>query len=78
MLCIMTRDARVVAEMHVGQAVQFSLAEAFAVDVVQADGDELISLLGMFPNIHQPPAETRVVRWFGDEARFIAANLNHI
>lgn len=79
MFSIMNRNGKIIIEAHVGQTntgFHLSFAETLAVEVVQADGDELLSLLNHFGDtIRTPPVGCRVPRWFGDEARFIAANL---
>ena len=40
----------------------------------QADGHELAAIYHQFPNIPKSKG-SRVVNWFGDHAKFIAANL---
>lgn len=45
----------------------------FDVREVQADGDELQIIQEQFTNT--PMSKNRVVRWFGDDAKFIVANL---
>lgn len=40
---------------------------------VQADGDELTHIYSLFTNI--PTVKRNVVIWFGETAKFIAANL---
>jgi hypothetical protein len=44
---------------------------------VQADGDELTHVEWKFNNLPMPKVITghTVVRWFGDDAKFIVANL---
>jgi hypothetical protein len=82
MLCVMDRNGKIIVEAHVGQVstgLHLSWAETLAVEVVQADGDELLSLLNHFGNtIRTPPEGCRVARWFGNEARFIAANIQKL
>ena len=42
---------------------------------VQADGDELEIIMARFPYLKdRVPTAQRVVRWFGDEAKFLVAN----
>jgi hypothetical protein len=48
---------------------------AMNVDMLQADGDELDAIKVQFPNLI-PHNGNRVVRWFGDNARFICGNLD--
>lgn len=59
---------------HVGTPISLTVNEADSVYYVQADGDELAHIVNLMPNI--PVAmHKRVNRWFGDIAKFIAANL---
>lgn len=45
------------------------------VDMVQADGDELDEIYAQnIGGIHMAP-HNRVVKWYGDDARFIVGNL---
>jgi hypothetical protein len=60
---------------HVGEYnIKLTSSDLSRVSCVQADGDELDYILRNFKNI---PVSTNVtvVRWFGDVAKFIAANL---
>lgn len=60
---------------YVGNKITPSLKRAIR-DVleVQADGDELMHILKNFSGIPQHNTR-RVVRWFGDDARFIVGNI---
>jgi hypothetical protein len=59
---------------HVGQPNPINFHNVNKVVEVQADGDELLFIATQFRNI--PMAlKPSVVRWFGDDAKFIAANL---
>lgn len=72
---------------HVGEPVPIMPLQVRYVIEVQADGDELDYLTARFPFIAQnrPQQEsgkangswdfTRMVRWYGDDARFIIGNL---
>lgn len=42
---------------------------------VQADGDELMEILNKAVNLPQRPASCRVQNWFGDDAKWIVANI---
>ena len=44
---------------------------------IQADGDELAFLLEAFPYLREklPSRRHLVIRWYGDEARYLLANL---
>ena len=44
-----------------------------SVEDVQADGDELDRIKKHFTNL--PMTTARVVRWYGDDAKFIAGNI---
>lgn len=57
-------------QFHIGAS--FDHKEAADVVEVQLDGDELQRAEDNFPNL--PKARTRVVRYFGDHAKFIIAN----
>ena len=62
-------------ELHVGVTVPLSLKEDIrSVYLVQADGHELDFIFQQFHGL--PFAQGRVVRWYGDHARFIVANIN--
>jgi hypothetical protein len=62
---------------HVGNPSPISHKEAAEVTEVQADGDELdhITYDIFLTNKSIPIPNRRVVRWFGDHAKLIAANL---
>jgi len=62
---------------HIGEQNPFQHrhAEIERVIEVQADGDELAYIYNKFNNLPTMPLR-RVVRWFGDHAKFIAANLD--
>lgn len=57
------------SEYHIGKKV-IGLDE---IKMLQADGDELDHIRKTFVNI--PMTNSRVVRWFGETATFIAANI---
>ncbi len=44
------------------------------INMIQADGDELRSILQQFTNIPYP-VQARVVKWYGEMATFIYHNL---
>lgn len=73
MMYIVFNDGECVS-WHVGRAKPILPEEAVKVAEVQADGNELTHIMTNFVNI---PASVRVrsQRWFGDMAKFIAANL---
>lgn len=56
---------------HVGQKLNY--INPLDVRMVQADGDELEEIKNKIENI--PFTVGRVQRWFGDDAKFIVANL---
>lgn len=58
---------------HVGEFFDIPTREVDNVICVQADGDELDLILRTMKNL--PTSHRHVVRWFGDHAKFIAANL---
>lgn len=58
---------------HVGEKFPFTYEEICLVSELQADGDELMEVLDYCPNIPRSPG--RVIRWFGDHAKFIAGVL---
>ena len=59
---------------HVGRHSPIQLPEQVDyVTSVQADGGELEYVRQRFPNIHNTGAF--VIRWYGDEAKFIVGNL---
>ena len=58
---------------HVGQPVPVMYAEVHQVQEIQADGAELEIILKICSNV--PSHDGRVVRWFGDHAKFIIASL---
>jgi len=43
--------------------------------MVQADGDELSAIVHQIQNIPRARASARVTAWYGDDAKFIVANL---
>lgn len=63
-------------EWHVGDSKpSFTVAEIAKVECVQADGDELAYLdSSKFVNLPMVLG-IRVMRWFGNHAKFIVANL---
>lgn len=64
---------RMEKQWHVNQPLPFRPDDVQVVVEVQADCDELEAIKRQFINL--PMTNGRVVRWFGDHARFIAANL---
>lgn len=58
---------------HIGEKNPVEYGKVNFVREVQADGHELDHIHGNFSRI--PEANKRVVRWFGDHAKFIVANL---
>jgi len=60
---------------HVGNERLAMLFEPEKVVMVQADGDELTAIFEQFRNIPAASGLCRVVRWYGDHAKFIAANI---
>ena len=63
-------------EWHVGEATNHIIIRANEVVAVQADGDELEFVLSNFGNLPRTlPVDRRVMRWYGDHAKFIAGNL---
>ena len=71
-----TADDKLVTFAHIGEDQKcLTLSLSVEVACVQASDDELAHILRTFPNIPQPPTNQRVVRWFGDTAKFIAANV---
>jgi hypothetical protein len=64
------RESEGLTTHHVGEPLyKGSLSQVIE---VQADGDELLHITQRFTNL--PMTNGRVVRWFGDHARFIVAN----
>ena len=62
-------------EWHVGESPPILYGDVKDVTEVQADGHELDYIINNMEGL--PIAKTRVVRWFGDHARFIVANLRY-
>jgi len=60
-------------QWHVGETLRHPASQG--VESVQAEGDELEYILNNFRNLPNAPA-CRVVKWFGEHAQFIVANLN--
>ncbi len=60
---------------HVGQGSPMSSFRNGDVDYICADGDELEKIKAEITGI--PMSTKRVVTWYGDDARFIIANLNY-
>lgn len=59
---------------HIGKGIPVSYDHVNDVSEIQADGDELSRILEKFDNL--PMAKNgRVVRYFGDHARFIVGNI---
>ena len=61
-------------EWYVGRGPKEIKKYSLEVSSVQADGDELEHIKDKFKNIPLSIVE-RVVTWFGDNAKFIVANL---
>ncbi len=59
---------------HVGEKNPINRKSIAMINEVQADGDELDYIYTHIPNLPAFP-ERKSVRWFGDDAKFIAANL---
>lgn len=59
---------------HIPNLGSFGNIEPSDIVEIQADGHELEHILTNIKGIRTAPNK-RVVRWFGDEARFILANL---
>lgn len=75
MMYITLEGERLAREWHVGEPSPIEHQDACGVTEVQADGDELLHVIDLFAGI--PVRERRVLRWFGDDAKFIAANLTN-
>lgn len=60
---------------HVGQPNPMELYAAISVAAVCADGHELEKIKAEIGGI--PTAKKRVVMYYGDDAKFIAANLDY-
>jgi len=58
---------------HVGEPTNHLIFSAEKVIQVQASDDELATIRYHFPNL--PITMGRVIKWFGDNAKFIVANL---
>ncbi len=69
-----TANGREPQELHVGDKARLDMMRLNAPDVVevQADGDELEHIRREFRNL--PGRSARVVRYYGDHAKFIAGN----
>ena len=61
-------------QWHVGEQFPVSFVEIQDITEIQADGDELELIFNSFSNL-VGPSNARVVRWFGDTAKMIAASL---
>ena len=64
-------------ELHVpfGKSYERPDTEKEEIDYVQADGDELDYVLNTFIYLPRPLTGKPVVKWFGDDAKFIYFNL---
>lgn len=60
---------------HTGEHLKMSDEHINAVMLVQADCDELLSIRGTFPKLYLHDGPVNSVKWFGDQAKFIVANL---
>jgi hypothetical protein len=61
---------------HVGDKLRFDNVSNIV--EIQADGDELELVQALCKNLRNINDCARVKRWFGDEAKFIAANVLHL
>jgi hypothetical protein len=73
MLAIRLEGVPQTIDWHVGESNPVKYFELEDVVVVQADGHEL-ELIASWSGV-PIPKDRRVVRWFGDTAKFIVANL---
>lgn len=71
MLYIITKDGEI--SWHVGNG-PLNMPFSKKVIMIQADGDELEYILDEFSNLPRNHLK-RVIKWFGDDAMFIAHNL---
>lgn len=69
-----SQEEEIAIPWHVGEELKLTPIDIRYVLEVQADGDELQAVYEKFDNI-PTSAWNRVVRWYGDHAKFIAANL---
>jgi len=68
-------DSGNVRNWHIGEKNPVPFASVYAVQDIQADGDELEHIHNMFSNSTNIIPKGRVVRIFGDLAKTIIANL---
>lgn len=63
---------------HVGSKPTWKISDDFDANsiVVQADGDELEFIRATFTNILM--ADSRVVTWYGETAKFIATHIDRV
>ncbi len=71
-LYITTDDGKEI-NVHIGSGPMREKVEPMFVDWIQADGDELTAIYRKFDKL--PYCNERVVRWYGDTAKFIIGNL---
>ena len=77
-LFVIDKDNRGLGEYHISsnQSTTRALNSlAFHCGILQADGDELRSIQFQFPMLI-PKNHKRVIKWYGDDAKFICANLD--
>lgn len=74
MLYIVFKDQNI-REVRI-HLTKFGLLPKFSeeIDFIQADCDELVAILSQFQNLPSP-LHQRVVKWYGETARFIYNNL---
>jgi hypothetical protein len=72
MLSVIHKSGRVL-QWHTGENFAGIRTLSNEISNVQADGDELEHIKRNFSNI--PMTNKPVIKWFGDDAKFIVANL---
>lgn len=86
MALVIKFESGYIKEYHIGLDVPISHEECRAIAEIQANGDELEYIINKYtinPKAHSSdkrytipiPFNTRIVRWFGDIAQTIIANL---
>ena len=66
-------------KIHVGEKIPESVTRDIQnVVEVQADGDEKSFIYGVFDNFPRIMESHRIVRYFGDQARFIVGNWSNV
>ena len=66
------QNGEATGEFHLGERCDHW---AYAAIMLQADGDELEAIRSQFPSL-MPQNHKRVIKWYGDVAKFICANLD--